>query len=280
MQGSGTHGGERSLSRVGNNTRSNVNTHSDFYGGDGDIIVMFQPLGSLTQLPYVPPGPEWKSQMQGVSIVPSVAGRLPSEGHGFVKIMAGTTNDYFRQWCFQNRTLCIPFNVIMVEVTFGGTNAPICHGAGLSSSTLSDLVVEVSYVDAHGEVQTVNDEKELRAASGCFGLLGVVVSVTLQLDKMAKAELEPVKQHYALAIPPPKGYPIPKEVKEEIDEMGFTEKDFEHAREEFVRRCEEDYYVEWFWFPYQRYVWTNTWKSAFSSSFGFVHADIAGRVRD
>lgn len=149
----------------------------------------------------------------------------------------------------------------MVEVTFGGTNAPICHGAGLSSSTLSDLVVQVDYVDANGELQSVVDPDELRAASGCFGLLGVVVSLTLQLDKMARAELEPKKQHFVLAIPPPKGYQLPKQVEEEIQQMGFTEKDLEAAREEFVKKCEEDYYVEWFWFPYQRYAWTNTWKS-------------------
>lgn len=239
--------------------------------------MIFQPLASLIELPYFAPK-GWTSDMQGVSMVPTVAGRSAREGHAFVKIMAGTTNDYFRQWCFDNRTVCIPFNVIMVEVTFGGkfdycrvawadigsgTNAPICHGSGLSSSTLSDLVMELSYVDANGDLQTVTDREELRTASGCFGLLGVVVSLTLELDKMARAELIPVKQHYALAVPPPKGYNLPQEVRDEIDEMGLTEEDFEKARQEFVKRCDEDYYLEWFWFPYQRYVWTNTWKSKY-----------------
>ena len=95
------------------------------------------------------------------------------------------------------------------QVTFGGTNAPICHGAGLQTSTLSDIVAEVTYVDAHGDVQTVNDPAELRAASGAFGLLGVVVSVTLQLDTMGVVDMMPVKLPVALAIPPPKDYPIP-----------------------------------------------------------------------
>lgn len=56
----------------------------------------------------------------------------------------------------------------------------MCQSTGLSSTTLSDLVVEVIYIGARGENQVLNDPQELLAASGCFGLLRVVISKTLR----------------------------------------------------------------------------------------------------
>lgn len=223
---------------------------------------MFQPYSTLAQLPYKPAPADWANDMTGVMIVEEVAGRKPEPGHAFCKIMSGTSNDQFRKWCFDNKTVCIPFNVIMVEITFGGSNGPICHGAGFSTSTLSDLVVEVQYVDANGDLQIVNDPEELRAASGCFGLLGVVVALTLNLDKMAVAELAPTKIHMALAIPPPSDYSIPLPVQKMIKKARITETQLTQARDDFINRCKNDYYLEWFWFPYQNKCWVNTWKSA------------------
>ena len=150
---------------------------------------------------------------------------------------------------------------VVREVTFGGTNAPICHGSGLSTTTLSDLVVEVEYVDAQGVVRTVNDPTELQAASGAFGLLGVVVSLTLQLDEMGVVDMTPVKVPMPLAIPPPKDYPLPLEVQKILEEKGITTEQLEVAQSEFEERCERDYYLEWFWFPYQQDAWVNTWSS-------------------
>jgi hypothetical protein len=109
----------------------------------------------------------------------------------------------------------------------------------------------------------VNDPEELKAASGCFGLLGVVISITLQLDDMNIAHLAPVKTNMVLAIPPPEGYPIPSEVQEIIKDNKITDADIASARKAFIKRCEEDYYLEWFWFPYQTDCWVNTWKSTF-----------------
>ncbi|KAF8341453.1 uncharacterized protein EI90DRAFT_3034007 [Cantharellus anzutake] len=212
-------------------------TWANLFGADGDIIVVFLPLATTTTLPYQPPTPEWLKTSELVGIhgpIGSIGNRLPGKGHSFYQVMAGTTNDYFRRWCFSNKKVCIPFNVIMVEVTFGGTNGPICHGSGLGSTTLSDLVVEIRYVDAHGEEQIVNDPDELRAASGCFGLLGIVTSVTLQLDDIS--------------------------IQEQVKEAGITEAQIETARQKFIERCETDYYLEWFWFPYQEHCWVNTWQ--------------------
>jgi hypothetical protein len=224
---------------------------------------MFQPYDSLVKLPHQPAPPHWRSELIGMEIVPSVAGRWALPGHAYCKIGAGTTNEQFREWCFDHRMLCIPFNVIMVEITFGGSNAPICHGSGFSSKTLSDLVMEVEYVDAKGHLQRINDPRELRAASGCFGLLGIVVSLTLLLDEMGVARMMPVAIDVALAIPPPRGYPIPAAIASQMAKHNITDHDLEVARGEFIRRCREDYYLEWFWFPYNEKCWVNTWPSAY-----------------
>ncbi|EIN04699.1 hypothetical protein PUNSTDRAFT_146346 [Punctularia strigosozonata HHB-11173 SS5] len=233
---------------------------SELFGGPDSVLLMFLPYSTLVKLPYKSPPADWKTELSGATLVPSVADRRPDAEHAFVRIMAGTTNDQFRAWCYQHKTVCIPFNVIMVEITFGGSNAPICHGSGFGSSTLSDLVEQVEYVDARGNVQVVNDPRELRAASGCFGLLGVVVAITLRVDKMGVAEMVPVKIPMVLAVPPPKGYPIPDAVKDMIKKDNITEDQLEAARLQFIRRCKEDYYLEWFWFPYQAHCWVNTWK--------------------
>ena len=131
----------------------------------------------------------------------------------------------------------------------------------MGTTTLSDLVVEIEYVDANGVKQTINDPAELLAASGAFGLLGVVVSLTLQIDDMGLVNMMPVKLPMPLAIPPPKGYPLPQEVEDLIEHKGITEAQLEAAQKDFESRCVTDYYLEWFWFPYQNDVWVNTWSS-------------------
>ncbi|KDQ54683.1 hypothetical protein JAAARDRAFT_60628 [Jaapia argillacea MUCL 33604] len=241
-------------------------TWSDLYGTDGDVIMMFLPYSTLTQLPYKDPPNDWRTELSDIELVTSVAGREPPEGHTFCKVMAGTTNEQFRAWCYKRKTWCIPLNVIMVEITFGGSNATMSHGSGFSTTTLSDLVVEICYVDCHGVLQTVNDPKELRAASGCFGLLGVVVSITLQLDQMGIAEMVPVHLDLLFAIPPPKN-PRP-----EVDALiksrwpNIDQPKLEEARLKFIKRCKEDYYLEWFWFPGSTLCWVNSWKKRGISS--------------
>jgi hypothetical protein len=225
-----------------------------------DVIVTFIPPELCSELPYEDPPSEWYTELQGVTIVPSVNGVSPPPNHIFAKVMAGTTNNQFRQWCHKNGSHALPFNTVVLAVTFGGTNATICHGAGLSTSTLSDLVVEVCYIDAHGREQTVNDPQELKAASGCFGFLGIVTSITIQMEPMTVAEMRPTQVPVVLAIPPPKGFPIPEIIQKQTREANITDEDIENARKEWIRRCEEDHFHEWFWFPYQKNAWVNTWK--------------------
>jgi hypothetical protein len=81
--------------------------------------------------------------------------------------------------------------------------------------------------------------------------------VTLKLDPMTFAAMRPGTQRIGLAIPPPSGYQVPSQV----DMSGITPAQRAQANADFHRRCEESYYAEWFWFPYQADCWINTWKN-------------------
>jgi len=110
-------------------------------------------------------------------------------------------------------------------------------------------------VNANGEIQTVKDPALLKTAAGCLGLLGVVTSLTLRLEPMTFARMTPRAPHVLLTIPPPKGTMVPDELRSEA----VTEQEKQDAWAEFVRACENDYFVQWFWFAYQDQCWVNTW---------------------
>ncbi|KAJ7203895.1 hypothetical protein GGX14DRAFT_648172 [Mycena pura] len=149
----------------------------------------------------------------------------------------------------------------MVEITMGGANAPICHGAGRRHLTVSDYVRRVEYVDCRGVVQTVSHPRQLKVAAGAFGLLGVVTHLTFELDAMTYAVMEPRKVDIGLAIsiPPLRKEDIPPVLRAEWYSKQDAEVQMESARQEFVRRARDDYYSEWFWFTYQQKAWVNTW---------------------
>ncbi len=231
-------------------------TWGTLYSEDNQVLISALPLNIVNHLPAAEPAIDPTNELQGIQLV----GTTP-QGKALCKIGAGTTNEQFRRWCLDdqggNWNWTVPLNVIMVEITWGGSNAPICHGAGIRHKTLSDLVTEVEFVNAKGNLQVVNDPDQLKAAAGCFGLLGFVTSITLTLDAMTYANMQPLKKSVALTIPPPKNMVVPPE----IDMTGITPQDLETAWQDFVTRCEQDYYAEWFWFPYQKECWINTWKN-------------------
>ena len=145
----------------------------------------------------------------------------------------------------------------MVEITLGGSNAPICHGAGRRNWTLSDLVRCVEYVDAFGNLRKVDKVEHLRAASGCFGLMGVVTHLTLEFPPMSYAEMAPQKMPVMIAVPPP-----PDMKDEDIPKALFVKRTPEQKQQDqatFEKRATDDYYSEWFWFPYSDYAWVNCW---------------------
>ncbi|KAI1288717.1 hypothetical protein F5Y03DRAFT_379446 [Xylaria venustula] len=182
-------------------------------------------------------------------------------GKKYVRVGTATTNEQFRRWCIDEGNVTLPINIIEVEITFGGSNATICHGAGMKHSTLSDLVRCIEYVNVRGEVCQINmaDPELMKAASGCFGLLGVVTHITFECDAMITAVMRPLKLAAAIAIPPPPGMkasdiPEPLRIHRTPEQRRIDQENFE-------RRANNDFYAEWFWFPYSTKVWVNTWST-------------------
>jgi len=142
-------------------------------------------------------------------------------------------------------TLHLPASIISTtnnnRVTWGGVNGPICHGAGRTHGTVNDYVRAVEYVDANGVHRTVSDSELLKAAAGCFGLLGVVTHITFELDKMSYAVMQPVKPDIGLAIPPMSRDDIPIALMKT-----FSQKQYDDALRDFENRAENHYYAEWF----------------------------------
>jgi hypothetical protein len=234
-------------------------TWSDLYAQEDQILISTLSLQVAETLPAFEPGIDPTNELQGIKIVGEI--KEGFETKALCKIGAATTNEQFRRWCLDddhgNRQWTVPLNVIMVEITWGGSNAQICHGGGWKNKTLSDLVAEIEFVNAKGELQWVDDPDQLRAAAGCFGLLGIVTAVTLKLDRMTYAVMKPEKPKVALTIPPPKDFAVP----EQIDMSGISDADLDAAWNRFVDRCEHHYYSEWFWFPYEDRCWVNTWRN-------------------
>ena len=214
-------------------------------------------LRTATHLPNITslPLPEPKAtELESIDIVPGTA-LVP--GNQLVRIGAACTNERLRRWCVKNKKLTLPLNVIMVEITLGGSNAPICHGSGRRHQTLSDLVRLIEYVDANGNLRKVDDPDHLRAAAGCFGLMGIVTHLTLEMSPMTYAEMAPVKIPARIAVPPPPGMSdsdIPAALR-----IARTPEERAADQALFEKRATDDYYSEWFWFPYSDYSWVNCW---------------------
>jgi hypothetical protein len=228
------------------------------------------PLDLAIDLPYIEGAfASGEGLLQLIELVP---GSMSADGETIdCKIGTATTNDQFRDWCLSEHggaeKWTTPSNVFMVETTVGGSTSGMCHGAGITHKTLSDLVVEVEYVDANGELRTVSDENLLKAASGALGLLGVVTAYTIRLNKMTYAAMRPARVPIELAIPPPPEYitaarngdPKYKWIKDLLAQ--HSQETIDNAVKDFIRSAENDYYAEWYWWPLQREVWTNTWNN-------------------
>lgn len=192
------------------------------------------------------------------------------------RVGVAVTNEDFRRWAVANNAWSLPVDVILVEVTIGGVNGPICHGGGRRHLTVSDYVRRVEYVDVNGVVQAVDDPKHLHAAAGAFGLLGVVTHLTFELDSMTYAVMEPRKVDVGLAVPPLKKEDIPTVLRADWFDKKDAEQKMEAARQDFVRRAKDDYYSEWFWFTYQQKAWINTWNTVEETEGAVDYPDDAG----
>lgn len=178
--------------------------------------------------------------------VPEIKVLYNAAQKGLVKIGASVTNEAFRSWCIRN-DIAIPMNVIMVEITIGGANAPICHGAGINNETLSDIVHAIEIIDHNGKIRSFNRNdhtKEMSVLSGSFGLCGVIVSVTLEVDYVSYAVLKPYKPLLEEGIPKPENCIM-----------------HNPAYTEFRKLILDSYYNEFFWFPPSDRLWINCWNN-------------------
>ena len=235
-------------------------TWTDMYADNNQIYISMIPKGVYEKIHIQKIKRNPKNDLQDIQIIET------SDRNALCKIGASVTNEQFRKWCLDPEggqwKWTIPLNVILVEITFGGSNATICHGAGITNKTLSDLVYSIEFVNANGELQVVNDPQLLKTAAGCFGLLGVVTSITLKLDKMTYARMIPTKPSIFSAIPPP-GIDLNSRLREIPEEIrkDYSDNLWETDTKQFIDQCENSYYAEWFWFPYSDKCWVNCWNN-------------------
>ncbi|KAL6411673.1 oxidoreductase [Ilyonectria robusta] len=239
---------------------------SPIFGRQGQIMISMLGIALVTRLPNTAALPFSLSKPTELEVIEPAPGKPRVPENKLVRIGCAATNERLRRWCISNKTVTIPLNVIMVEITLGGSNAPICHGAGRRNMTLSDLVRKIEYVDANGEIQYVDNPDHLRAASGCFGLMGVVTHITMEFPPMTYAQLAPKKMPVIRAVPPPPGL-AEKDIPPALfkDWKNLSPKEQHDCQAEFERRATNDYYAEWFWFPYSDFSWVNTWDNTTDS---------------
>ncbi|RDW66713.1 hypothetical protein BP5796_09462 [Coleophoma crateriformis] len=235
---------------------------SSTFSADGEILISLLNLEIANEVPsplaiasdHVEALQDAGNELKTIEMVPgseSLDGKT-----ALCRVGVAVTNEQFRRWAVRNNKWALPVDVILVEVTVGGVNGPICHGAGIGHKTIADYVRAVEYIDANGTPQIISDAKELKAAAGCFGLLGVVTHITFALDKMSYALLKPAKIDVGLAIPPPRGEDIPLALQKT-----WTKAQIAAAQDDFVSRASNDYYSEWFWFTFQKQAWVNSWST-------------------
>ena len=162
---------------------------------------------------------DWGSELQNIELVCEMG------EYAHVKIGPSTLNFQVLKWCVQNG-YTIPLNVLMILNSVGGTTSMCCHGAGLQTKTMSDLVVEIEYINAGGNIQVVNDPDQLKAVAGSFGLFGVILSLTYRFPKMTYAVFDPKTPSMKEIIP-----------QQESDASVLGD------------LIENNYFNEFFWFP-------------------------------
>lgn len=126
----------------------------------------------------------------------------------------------------------------------------------------------MEYVDANGTLRKIDMSTPdiLRAAAGCFGLIGVVTHLVLELDPLGCALMEPRKVPVVEAIPPPPDMPdsmIPAALR---PKHPLSPERKAEIQRDFETRATTTDYAEWFWFPYSSEVWVNTWHKTLDTS--------------
>lgn len=250
-------------------------TWSELYGASGDVIISMIPVtttatvatgtampNSSAASPLFPPRGETELQRVRLEAITQHAdGRRVAR----VRVGAAATAHHLRTWALAedggNWRWMLSAWPALASATSAGCTQAMCHGTGLAHASVADLVVEVELVNCRGELQTIRDATQLRAVSGSFGLLGVVVSQVFLLDPMKLVNLLPLKKHVMLAVPPFCREDISPCVDIADREGLFSEDMLYQARLRFESDCRK-FHSEWWWFPLQRDCWVNCWDVA------------------
>ncbi|ORY15953.1 hypothetical protein BCR34DRAFT_557894 [Clohesyomyces aquaticus] len=250
---------------------------SSVFSQDNEVFISFVNLHTVTTLPdpmSLIPGDYDPAKVSELKTIELKEETVPDVKR-LCRVGVAVTNEEFRRWAVAGKAWSLPADVILVEVTIGGVNGPICHGAGISHKTLSDYVRKIEYVDCNGKFQAVDDPYLIKAAAGAFGLLGVVTHITFELDAMSYAVMKPVKEDVGLGIPPLEKEDIPVALRSKWYNSPDASQKIAKAVEDFERRAANDYYSEWFWFTYQKKIWTNTFNTTPDPTGAVTYPDAA-----
>ncbi|THV95999.1 hypothetical protein D6D27_02924 [Aureobasidium pullulans] len=172
-------------------------TRSDFFAEDGDILVSFVSLHYVASvLPEMISmfsdrinEAELSGELRSVQTLPPRAGQPDTQR---VRVGVAVTPEELREWAIADGW-SLPVDVTADEVTTGGIVGSMCHGSGFAHKSINDYIRSVEYVDVNGVVQSITDAKELHAALGCFGLMGIITHITYEVKKMTFAVMQPRK---------------------------------------------------------------------------------------
>lgn len=114
-------------------------------------------IRDATKLPNIAslPLPESKpTELESIELV----GATRPGGKRLVRVGSAVTNERFRRWCKKEGKVTLPLNVIMVEITLGGSNGPIWYVTFevylVSSLTASKLVTEQEKSTRHSAISS------------------------------------------------------------------------------------------------------------------------------
>ena len=144
---------------------------SEMFSNTGEILMYLLPLSVTDTISFARTGlggmeeelQKWGSELSGIGVNILIMRSVDydedcqvveelDDGHAAVRVGAATTNLEMMNWSNKSGWT-LPMDIIAVMITYGGSNATICHGAGLHTQTLSDLVLELQFVNADGDLQ-------------------------------------------------------------------------------------------------------------------------------
>ena len=95
------------------------------FARNGGILISTLNLELATKIPNFTSlgiGQEPPKELNFITLLPE----QPADGKTkLVRVGCATTNEQLREWCISSKIATLPLNVIMVEITLGGSNAPI-----------------------------------------------------------------------------------------------------------------------------------------------------------